>query len=49
MWKWVDETNTMIGSLRTLSVARKDVSDKKRRKKIPYTNEFPNLLQQFII
>lgn len=34
MWERVDEINTMVGSLRTANVARKDVSIKKQTKKI---------------
>lgn len=41
--------NMMVSSLRTPSVSRKDANNKKRTKKIPYMNEFPNPLQQFIV
>ena len=41
--------NMMVGSLRTPSIAHKDVNNKRQTKKIPYMNEFLNSLQWFII
>lgn len=41
MWERVDEINTMVGSLRTASVARKNVSIKKQTKKILIWMNFP--------